>query len=138
MDAEGLIELFAPAGPVRVKRMFGGKGVYLDGFIIAVELSTGDLYLKGDEVCAPAYEAAGGRRWNYEGETKAGVVRRVAMPYWTMPETAFDDEDELKRYARMALEASIRADAAKSKPASRAGARRMAAKPPTARRARGA
>lgn len=124
MDAEGLIELFAPVGGVRVKRMFGGKGVYLDGFIIAVELSGGDLLLKGDDLCARAYEAAGARRWVYEGETKAGAPRRVAMPYWSMPEAAFDDEDELKRFARMALEASIRADAAKGAKSPRKSARR--------------
>lgn len=114
MEAESLIELFAPIGVVSVKRMFGGKGVYLDGLIVAVELSSGELFLKGDEVCAGAYEAAGARRWRYEGETKAGAQKRVAMPYWSMPEAAFDDEAELSRFARMALDASIRADAAKA------------------------
>ena len=33
MDAEGLKELFAPFGPVAVKRMFGGHGVYADGLV---------------------------------------------------------------------------------------------------------
>jgi len=124
MDADGLVDLFAPLGPVRVKRMFGGKGVYLDGRIIAVELSSGDLYLKGDEIAAPAYEAAGGRRWLYDGETKAGARRSVAMPYWTMPEAAFDDEDELRRFGAMAREVAIRADAAKSTKARKSPAAR--------------
>ena len=93
--------------------MFGGKGVYLDGAIVAVELSDGVLYLKGDRVAAAAYEAAGGRRWVYEGETKAGAPRVVAMPYWTMPEAAFDDEDALLRFVGLAREASLRAEAEK-------------------------
>ena len=121
MDAESLVELFAPLGPVRVKRMFGGKGIYLDGLIIAVELSDGALCLKGDAESAPAYEAAGGRRWVYEGETKAGTARAVAMPYWTMPEEAFDDEEALRRFAGLARDASIRADAAKARPVSKPG-----------------
>ena len=115
MDAESLVELFAPLGPVRVKRMFGGKGIYLDGLIIAVELSDGTLYLKGDGASAPAYEAAGGRRWVHEGETKAGKPRAVAMPYWTMPDVAFDDEEALRRFGGLARDASRRAGPAKAK-----------------------
>lgn len=141
MDAEALMDLFAPLGIARVMRMFGGKGVYLDGLIVAVELSSGELLLKGDAVCAPAYEAAGGRRWIYEGETKAGAARRVAMPYWSAPDEIFDDEDALRRFGAMALEASRRAQAApaakakpKGKGGSRPGATTGARKPTASRR----
>lgn len=118
MDAEGLAELFAPVGPVRVKRMFGGFGVYLDGSIVAVCLR-GEVMLKGDESSAPELEAAGGRRWVYEQQRAGGRIRQGAMPYWTMPDVCFDDEDALRRFTRSALEASRRAEACKDKRKSR-------------------
>ena len=37
MDAEGLKELFEPFGPVTVKRMFGGSGLYAEGLCFAIE-----------------------------------------------------------------------------------------------------
>lgn len=114
MDEDALADLFAPAGQARIKRMFGGKGVYLDGVIVAVELSDGVLYLKGDAQTAPAYEAAGARRWVYAGETKDGAARRVAMPYWTMPDEAYDDEEALLRFVGLAREAARRAEVAKA------------------------
>lgn len=129
MDAEALVELFAPVGLARITRMFGGKGVYVDGVIVAVELSSGELLLKGDETCAADYEAAGGRRWVYEGETKSGAVRRVAMPYWSAPDAIFDDEDALRRFVGLALAASRRANAGKAAPdptKRRSGGRRRA------------
>ena len=36
MDAETLKELFAEFGPVSVRRMFGGAGVFVDGLMIAL------------------------------------------------------------------------------------------------------
>ena len=58
MDHEAISDLFAGLGPVSIRRMFGGKGIYFEGVIIAVELR-GELMLKGDAVVAPDYEAAG-------------------------------------------------------------------------------
>lgn len=103
MDDAEIEELFAPLGPVSIRRMFGGKGIYHRGRIVAVELRDG-LMLKGDAETAPALEAAGARRWTYEG--KGGRV--VAMPYWSVPEDAFDDPDVMGRWLRLADEAAAR------------------------------
>ena len=64
MDADAISDLFAGLGPVSIRRMFGGKGIYFEGVIIAVELR-GELMLKGDAVVAPDYEAAGSKQWTY-------------------------------------------------------------------------
>ena len=37
MDAEALRALFEPFGPVTVKRMFGGSGIYAEGMCFAIE-----------------------------------------------------------------------------------------------------
>lgn len=105
MTEDDIHDLFARLGPVTVKRMFGGKGIYYDGLIIAVELR-GELLLKGDEVSAPELEGAGCRRWTYIGSRHG---KQVAMPYWTAPETALDDPDEMAIWGRKAYEAGLRA-----------------------------
>ncbi len=104
MDNRDIEEMFSSLGPVTVKRMFGGKGIYHGGRIVAVEVR-GEMLLKADSVSAPAFEAAGARRWIPEG--KAG--RRVAMPYWSVPEDAYDDPDEMAGWVRLADEAARRA-----------------------------
>lgn len=103
MEVDDLREIFASLGEVSIRRMFGGKGVYHQGLIIAAELR-GDLMLKGDEITAPQVEAAGGRRWTYDGRSG----KPVNMPYWTIPETAWDDADEMARWVRLAFEAALR------------------------------
>ena len=81
MDHDEIADLFAALGPVTVRRMFGGKGIYHRGLIVAVEIRDGML-LKADAVTAPDFEAAGATRWTYPG--KSG--QPVKMPYWSIPE----------------------------------------------------
>jgi len=105
MDHDDIQDLFRSVGPVTIKRMFGGKGIYVDGRIIAVELRD-TLMLKGDAEAGALYEEAGSRKWRYT-HNKSG--KEVAMPYWNVPEGAFDDPDEAEKWARIAVGASVRA-----------------------------
>ena len=112
MDRDEIEEMFAALGEVSIRRMFGGKGVYRNGLIIALEVR-GEMLLKGDALSGPEYEAAGARRWVYEG--KGG--KAVAMPYWTVPADAFDDPKVMAGWARAAYEAALRsAEAAPAAP----------------------
>ncbi|MEO6376612.1 MAG: TfoX/Sxy family protein [Caulobacteraceae bacterium] len=99
-------EMFSALGPVSVRRMFGGKGVYHQGLIVAVEVR-GEMLLKVDAVSAPEFEAAGARRWTYEG--RAGKL--VHMPYWTIPDDAYDDPEAMARWTALAYAAALRAPA---------------------------
>ena len=103
MERDEIEEMFAGLGPVAIRRMFGGKGVYHRGLIIAVELRS-EMLLKADGLSAPAFEAAGARRWTYPGRTG----KPVAMPYWSIPDEALDDPDTMARWARLAYEAALR------------------------------
>lgn len=105
MDNDAIADLFAGLGPVDIRRMFGGKGIYFDNVIIAVELR-GELMLKGDAELGPEFEAAGCRRWSYVGSRHG---KQVAMPYWTVPDGAVDDPDEMAVWARKSYEAGLRA-----------------------------
>ncbi|WP_275782769.1 TfoX/Sxy family protein [Pararhizobium gei] len=103
MDNAAIEEMFSSLGPVTIKRMFGGKGIYCDGSILALEVG-GDILLKADAETAAEFEAAGSVRWSYAGKGKP-----VAMPYWSIPDEAFDDPDEMARWVRLAYEAALRA-----------------------------
>lgn len=104
MDKIEIEEMFAALGEVSIRRMFGGKGIYHAGLIVALEVRD-EMLLKGDAVTAAQFEAAGARRWVYEG--KGGKV--VQMPYWSVPEDAFDDPDLMAHWVRLAYEAALRA-----------------------------
>ncbi|NRP19081.1 DNA transformation protein TfoX1 [Ensifer adhaerens] len=103
MDNAAIEEMFETLGPVTIKRMFGGKGVYFEGVIFALEVD-GEILLKGDDRTGPTFEEAGSRRWAYDGKGKP-----VKMPYWSIPEEAYDDPDEMARWVRLAYEAALRA-----------------------------
>ena len=52
MDTAAIEEMFQGLGPVTIKRMFGGKGIYHLGRIVAIELRD-EMLLKADEKSAP-------------------------------------------------------------------------------------
>ncbi|MDI6027613.1 TfoX/Sxy family protein [Corticibacterium sp. UT-5YL-CI-8] len=103
MDAEAIRDLFAGLGEVSIRRMFGGKGVYFYGLIVGVDLY-GEVMLKADDISAPDFAGAGAVQWVYEN--KKGTP--VKMPYWSIPDSALDDPDELTIWTRKAFEAARR------------------------------
>lgn len=115
MTKEGIHEVFAALGQVTVRRMFGGWGVYCEGVIIAIEYQ-GDLLLKADPVSAPEFAAAGASQWTYDGQRSA-----VLMPYWSIPDAAFDDPDLMAHWVRLALQAGLRAGTGRASPTRRKG-----------------
>jgi DNA transformation protein len=105
MDNTAIEEMFQGLGPVTIKRMFGGKGIYHFGRIVAVEVR-GEMLLKADEKSAPEFAAAGATQWTYEGR-KGNPVK---MPYWSVPEEAYDDPDVMAKWVGLAYEAALRSE----------------------------
>ena len=126
MDDGALHDMFAAIGPISIRRMFGGKGVYADGMIVAVVLSTGELHVKGDEETRALYEGEGAVQWvpHMNG-------RVSAMPYWRVPADVLDDQDALDRWAHLARDVARRAAASGKKPASKKPATKTSAKKKT-------
>jgi DNA transformation protein len=106
MDAEAIRDIFRGLGPIHIRRMFGGQGVYQDELMFALA-AYGELYLKADSESVALFERAGSRPFSFE--TKDG--RKTITSYWLMPESALDDPDEAADLARMALAAARRARA---------------------------
>ena len=111
MDTDYFHDLFQPFGPVSVKRMFGGAGIYHQGEMIAVVVD-GEVCLKADAQSAPEFAAAGSTQWIYEGKGKP-----AKMPYWRLPDVALDDPDAIIRWAKLAYAAALRSKKTKKKKA---------------------
>ncbi len=118
MDAAALEDLFGPLGPVTVKRMFGGYGVWADGLMFALQTG-GEIFIKTDDETRPLFEAASLRPFIY---TARGEQR--ATSYWLLPDAAMDDETELRRWCALAMEAARRTAARKPKRSAKAGGAR--------------
>ena len=111
MDAESIRELFSEFGPVDVRRMFGGQGVFIDGRLIAL-VSREVIHLKADAETIPEFEREGLSPFTYA--TKDGEHKLTS--YWRMPERLYDDPEELAQWARRAHATAMRAAARKEKP----------------------
>jgi len=106
------LELLAPLGAARARRMFGGHGIYVDDLFIAL-IAFDRLYLKADAQTRARFEAAGCAPFVYDGQG-----RSVTMGYYTAPDDAMESPAYMQPWGRLALEAALRAKAAK-KPAKR-------------------
>jgi DNA transformation protein len=113
-------ELFAGLGPVRIKRMFGGAMVYAGEYGFAL-LDDEAIWIKVDDANEAAFVEAGAPRFTYPA--KDGKL--MEMAYRRLPETAMDDADEALGWARLGLEAAMRAVAKKPAKPKTAKARRL-------------
>ncbi|HEX5126525.1 MAG TPA: TfoX/Sxy family protein [Rhodocyclaceae bacterium] len=96
-------DLLSTLGHVRIKKMFGGGGVYCDDVIIAIIVDD-VLYLKVDDINRPDFKAAELEPFTYEARGK-----RTSMSYYRAPEEALDSAGIMQSWARGALAAALRA-----------------------------
>jgi DNA transformation protein len=107
--ADYAVELLGAAGRVAARRMFGGFGLYCDGVMFAL-IADDVLYLKVDERNRAALERAGSAPFTYEAKG-----RRTIMAYWRAPDDAMESRELMAPWARSALDAALRAQAAPPK-----------------------
>lgn len=104
LDESHIVDLFAAFGPVVVRRMFGGGGIYADGLMFAL-VTDGVIYLKADSQTIATFEREGLRPFTYAAKDR----NKISLSYWRMPDRLYDDADELARWAREAVKAARRA-----------------------------
>lgn len=109
MNADALKALFEPLGAVAVKRMFGGAGIYAEDLCFAIE-SGGEVFLKVDAQSEASFSAAASSPFVYNARGKA-----MRTSFWRLPSAAYDEPDEMRRWAALGLEAARRVAAAKEK-----------------------
>ncbi|GGY01550.1 hypothetical protein GCM10007160_31840 [Litchfieldella qijiaojingensis] len=108
---DNLRDVFEWFGPITVRRMFGGYGIYHEGLMFAL-VSDETLYLKADEANVGDFEREGLGPFEYN---KGGKVVRIA--YYQAPEELFEDHELAAAWARRSFEAALRAQAGKRKSA---------------------
>jgi DNA transformation protein len=124
------IELLAPLGAVRARRMFGGWGLYVDELFVAI-IAYERLFLKVDDESRERFAAAGCEPFVYDAKGQG-----VSVGYWSAPAEAMDSPALMAPWGRGALQAALKARAAKAtakaavKPR-KPPATKAAAKPPS-------
>jgi DNA transformation protein len=98
---DDIVELFSDFGPVTVRRMFGGAGIYADGTMFGL-VAGGVIYLKTGDSNVAMFEREGLPPFTYE--RREG--ERAVMSYRRMPDRLYDDPEELAEWARAALAAA--------------------------------
>jgi DNA transformation protein len=116
MDQDAIREIFCEIGEIRLRKMFGGLGIYRGELMFALEAG-GEIYLKVDAEVLPIFQDLGSRPFLYSGPNG----KPTAMSYWQLPESALDDPEEAARLGHLAIGAALRARAKKpgAKPAAR-------------------
>ena len=100
---EFLKDILSGLGPVSIRKMFGGGGVYFDGVMFGL-IADDTLYLKADADFARAFEAEGEGPFVYETEGR----KPIAMSYWRVPGRLLDEPDALVQWARQAHDVACR------------------------------
>jgi DNA transformation protein len=101
---DSFLDLLAPLGGVEAKRMFGGHGIMKQGIMFALE-SRGRLFIKTDELNRSVFVDAGCEPFNPHGPNR----RKVVLPYFQPPESAFANAQKMKPWATLGWEAAQRA-----------------------------
>ena len=90
-------------GPIRVRRMFGGYGVYRQDLMFGL-IDDDVLYLKADRESALFFRERGLAQFEYMRKGKP-----TRLSYFAAPEEIFDDPEEAVLWASRAYEAAVRA-----------------------------
>ncbi len=102
MDSEFIHDLFAGFGPVTIRRMFSGAGIFRDGLMFGLIVRE-VIYLKADETSIADFEREGCGPFTYTRGKNSGRPKEHALPYWRLPERLYDDPDELVAWAHKAF-----------------------------------
>jgi DNA transformation protein len=100
-----LEEVFSALAPVRIRRMFGGHGIFHDGLMFAL-VADDVVYLKADAESLHHFTARGLAPFSYMKQGRA-----VELSYRAAPDEMFDDTEEAARWSRLAFDAALRSQA---------------------------
>ena len=102
-----LQDQFEPFGPVVIRPMFGGAGVFRDSIMFGL-IAWETLYLKTGDANRADYEDAGMEPFTYEGKSKP-----IAMSYHQVPPDVLEDADMLSDWSTKAFDVALAAHKAK-------------------------
>ena len=97
-----LMELLAPFGDVRARRMFGAYGIFRGDLMFGI-VADEALYLKADDENRTDFEARGLERFVYYKKGKP-----MYLSYYQAPEEALDNSGDMLAWAEKSFAAAIR------------------------------
>ena len=100
-DSSRFDDLFKSFGPIHVRRMFGGEGLYADEIMIGLVFED-RIYLKAGEQNRADFLAE-----NCEPFTYSQGRKIVSMSYYEVPDRLLDDPEEFAIWARKAQAAAL-------------------------------
>lgn len=104
-------DLFANLGRIRIRKMFGGAGVYSGEDMFAL-IDKDRVYVKSDDVLKERLQSEGGEPFEW---TNPSTGKTIKMSYVSLPVNALDDREEASSWGRQALDVAIQARRAKVK-----------------------
>ncbi len=106
--------------PIRLRRMFGGQGLFREGRMIAL-IADEALYIKGDADNLADFQAAGCEPFTYDKQGKPFHLR-----YYLCPDEALEEPELLAEWMQRGWQAALRAPAPRSAQRRSASASRKA------------
>ena len=99
---EYLAEAFREFGPIKVRKMFGGHGIFFDGLMIGL-VADDRLYLKIDGESVDQFTERHLPQFQYPKGDKM-----VGMSYYLAPDEALEEPEAMRYWAQLAYEAALR------------------------------
>ncbi len=93
-----VLDLLAPLGGIKARKMFGGYGIYKDGVFFAL-IFDNILYFKVDDKSRSQYESFGSKPFSYEGKNG----KMVTISYWEVPVDILEDRTQLEQWLEKAV-----------------------------------
>jgi DNA transformation protein and related proteins len=90
VSAETLQAKLIPLGDIRLRKMFGGYGIFEEDTMFALVDSVGVIFLKVDENNLKRFE-------------EAGANKHGRMPYYQIPVAVLADEALLREWAQTSI-----------------------------------
>jgi DNA transformation protein len=92
-SAEFLQNKLTKIGNIKIKKMFGGHGIFEEDKMFALIDSKGTVFFKTDDTNLSRFE-------------EAGSVRHAKMPYYSVPEDVLNDDELLQEWAQVSIRIS--------------------------------
>lgn len=95
-----LVDQLSPISGLRSKKMFGEYCLFFDDKIVAIISKDYRIFVKANPQTLPLFLAENAEQFHYFAK---GKVQK--MQYWSIPELAIEEADELVKWIRLGLQA---------------------------------
>ena len=105
-------DLFEFFGPVHIRRMFGGQGLFAGEVMIGIVSADDCVFLKTDEASRVAYVAEGAKPYLFKSKRARGAI---ATTYFEVPDRLYDEPEAFADWVRQAYAVAERSESVQRK-----------------------